>query len=68
MAVEAAYVHTQQIIAVVIAVVVAYASTQPDRFQVKRSTSIKASADKILPLEKIAAFLLDLSVDQRMKA
>ena len=25
-------------------------------------------ADKILPLEKIAAFLLDLSVDQRMKA
>jgi carbon monoxide dehydrogenase subunit G len=38
------------VIAVVIAVVVAYASTQPDRFQVKRSTNIKAPADKIFPL------------------
>ena len=27
-----------------------------------------AFADKVLPLEKIAAFLVDLSVGQRMKA
>jgi Polyketide cyclase / dehydrase and lipid transport len=37
-------------IAAIIAVVLAYAATQPDRFQVQRSTSIKASADKIFPL------------------
>jgi hypothetical protein len=37
-------------IAVIIAVVLAYATTQPDRFEVQRSTSIKASADKIFPL------------------
>jgi hypothetical protein len=38
------------VIAVIIAVVLAYAATRPDRFQVRRSTSITASADKIFPL------------------
>jgi Polyketide cyclase / dehydrase and lipid transport len=38
------------VVAVFIAVVLAYAATQPDRFQVQRSTDIKASADKIFPL------------------
>jgi carbon monoxide dehydrogenase subunit G len=33
----------------IIAAVLAYAATGPDRFQVRRSTSIKASADAIFP-------------------
>ena len=37
-------------LAVVIAAVLAYAATRPDRFQVARSTSIQASAEKIFPL------------------
>jgi hypothetical protein len=38
------------VIAAIVVVVLAYAAMQPDRFQVQRSTSIKASADKIFPL------------------
>jgi hypothetical protein len=38
------------VVAVIIASVLTYAATRPDRFQVQRSTSIKASADKIFPL------------------
>jgi hypothetical protein len=38
------------VIAVIIAVVLAYAATRPDRFQVQRSLSIKASGDRIFPL------------------
>jgi len=34
----------------IIAVVLAYAATRPDRFQIQRSTSIRASADRIFPL------------------
>ena len=37
-------------VAAIIALVLAYTATRPDRFQVLRSTSIKASADKIFPL------------------
>jgi hypothetical protein len=36
-------------VAVLIAVFLAYATTMPDRFHVERSTSIKASADRIFP-------------------
>jgi hypothetical protein len=38
------------VVAVIIAAVLAYAATQPDRFKVQRATTIKASADKIFPL------------------
>ena len=38
------------VIVVVAVAVVAYASTRPDKFRVQRTTSIKASADKIFPL------------------
>jgi len=38
------------VVVAAIVVVLAYAATRPDRFQVQRSTSIKASADKIFPL------------------
>jgi hypothetical protein len=38
------------VIAAIVVVVLAYAAMQPDRFQIQRSTSIKASADKIFPL------------------
>jgi len=41
---------TAIIVAAAIAVVLAYAATRPDRFQVQRSTSISASAEKIFPL------------------
>jgi hypothetical protein len=37
------------VVAAAVAVVLAYAATRPDRFAVQRSTSIKASADKIFP-------------------
>jgi carbon monoxide dehydrogenase subunit G len=38
------------LVASIIAIVLAYAATRPDRFQIQRSTSIKASAEKIFPL------------------
>ena len=38
------------IVAATIVVVLAYAATQPDRFQVQRSATIKGSANKIFPL------------------
>ena len=38
------------IIVVIVAAVLAYAATLPDRFQVQRSLSIRASADTIFPL------------------
>ena len=38
------------VIAVVVAAVLAYAATRPDQFEVQRSTSIRASADKVFPL------------------
>jgi Polyketide cyclase / dehydrase and lipid transport len=38
------------VVAAIIVVVLAYAAMQSDRFQVQRSTSIKASANKIFPL------------------
>ena len=38
------------VVAAIIAVVLAYAAMQPDRFQVQRSTRIKAAANKIFPL------------------
>jgi hypothetical protein len=38
------------LVAVMIGGVLAYASTLPDRFQVQRSLSIRASPDKIFPL------------------
>jgi hypothetical protein len=38
------------VVVAVIALVLAYAATQPDRFQVQRSTHIKASANTIFPL------------------
>jgi polyketide cyclase/dehydrase/lipid transport protein len=38
------------LIAVIVAAVLAYAATRPDRFEVQRSTSIRASADRIFPL------------------
>jgi uncharacterized protein YndB with AHSA1/START domain len=37
-------------LAVVIAIVLAYAATRPDHFEVRRSASIKAPAEKIFPL------------------
>jgi hypothetical protein len=37
-------------LAAIVAVVLADATTQPDRFEVQRSTRIKATADKIFPL------------------
>jgi len=38
------------LIAVAVAVVLIFAATRPDRFEVQRSASIRASADKIFPL------------------
>lgn len=38
------------VIAVVVVAVLAYAATRPDRFEVQRSASIRASADRIFPL------------------
>jgi hypothetical protein len=38
------------VIAAIVAIVLAYAATQPDRFEVARSTRIKAPANKIFPL------------------
>jgi len=38
------------LIAAIVAAVLAYAATRPDRFEVQRSTSIRASADRIFPL------------------
>jgi hypothetical protein len=38
------------VMAALVAVVLAYAATRPDRFQIQRSTSIKAPAHKIFPL------------------
>ena len=37
-------------VASIIAIVLVYAATRPDRFRVQRSTSIQASAEKIFPL------------------
>jgi Polyketide cyclase / dehydrase and lipid transport len=37
------------VVAAAIAAVLAYAATQPDRFEVQRSTSIRASAERIFP-------------------
>jgi Polyketide cyclase / dehydrase and lipid transport len=37
------------VVAAAIAAVLAYAATQPDRFEVQRSTSIRASANQIFP-------------------
>lgn len=37
------------IIAILIAVVLIYAATRPDTFRIERSTSIKASSEKIFP-------------------
>jgi len=37
-------------VAALVAAVLAYAATRPDRFEVQRSTSIQASAEKIFPL------------------
>jgi Polyketide cyclase / dehydrase and lipid transport len=38
------------VVAAFIVAVLAYAATQPDRFEVQRSTSIRASANQIFPL------------------
>jgi hypothetical protein len=38
------------VIVALVAAVLAYAATQPDRFEVQRSMSIRASADRIFPL------------------
>jgi hypothetical protein len=38
------------LIAVAVAVVLVFAATRPDRFEVRRSASIRAPADKIFPL------------------
>ena len=38
------------VIAAIVAIVLAYAATRPDRFEVARSTRIKAPANKIFPL------------------
>ena len=37
------------VVVAAIAAVLAYAATQPDRFEVQRSTSIRASAERIFP-------------------
>jgi len=37
-------------VVVIVAAVLAYAATRPDRFQIRRSTTIRASADRIFPL------------------
>jgi Polyketide cyclase / dehydrase and lipid transport len=38
------------VIAAIVVAVLAYATTRPDRFEVQRSASIRASADRIFPL------------------
>jgi Polyketide cyclase / dehydrase and lipid transport len=38
------------VLAAVVVAVLAYAATRPDRFEVQRSTSIRASANQIFPL------------------
>jgi Polyketide cyclase / dehydrase and lipid transport len=38
------------VLGVIVAAVLAYAATRPDRFEVQRSTSIRASAERIFPL------------------
>jgi hypothetical protein len=44
--------HGAAVIVIFIVIMLAYAAIQPDRFEVHRSTGIKASNDVIVPFDK----------------